>query len=151
MKKCALNTVAVIFSILGFASLLMPMYGTQTEITDGISTISGANLFNLTALSDNALSTVIMIIGIIALVASAVLIVTSILGNNKSIAMVKNICAIALVILGIVLLILSIVYVGQLNEEALILKNNVILMGAITLFVSNIIAGLSALLSKYLK
>ncbi len=151
MKKSVLNTTSVIFAILAFVSLFMPIFGTKSS-TNSLFGENGASLFKLTALSDSALSVIFMIIGIVALVACVVLIVCVFMGKNKSIANVKSIISIVLIVLAIVMIILGIVYVGQLKDASILgIVSYSFLSGAITLIACTLIAGVSGLLSKYAK
>ena len=151
MKKSVMNTISVIFSILAFVSLLMPMFGMKSS-TDNLLGESGASLFKLTALSDSALSVVLMIIGIVALVACVVLVVCVFMGKNKTLNKVKSIISIVLIVLAVAMIILGIVYVGQLKDASIFgVVTYSFLTGAVTLIASTLIAGVSGLLSKFAK
>ena len=151
MKKSVMNTTSVIFSILAFLSLLMPMFGVKSS-SDNLFGESGASLFKLTALSDSALSVVLMIMGIVALVACAILVVCVFMGKNKALNKVKSIISIVLIALAVVMIILGIVYVGQLKDSSIFgAVTYSFLTGAVALIASTMIAGISGLLSKFAK
>lgn len=149
MKKLVLSTISVVFAVLGFSSLLLPMIGTSHS-EDGVISLIGMDLFHLGELSDSALTTIIMIVGIVILVLSALLVVCSLI-KNKTLLQVKTISSILLIIFGVLLLILAIAFVGDLNSGAISLANYAILPGIIDLVICSVIAGTSALLSKLLK